>query len=228
MQAQPSQKSQRIRSKIMNLSDVISKIKKYGGKIPTGDFELLKNTEYWIKDCMSKIKLKIEPALLEEYTNLKQLINNNQHAVCMDLEHIINCHYELVQDSSGAFYSINFKGGHRAGTLCKLEQEGLIKIKSLIEFGGGCIEYQAEDLFTGRMFKHTEFPTHWNTEKIANETYTIANKYLNNLSETLTCKKSIKYVGSENFKLQIIIAPELLGEYPNIKIITAHPIFEGS
>ena len=177
-----------------------------------------------------------EAALLEEYVNMKQLVGNNEILMSMDLEHIVNCHYELIIDRSRSFYKIKFKGGHSSGTLRKLEQEGVVSIKSHIEFGGGCIEYQAEDVFSGQLFKHTEYPPHWNAEKIARETKEISSAFLEKQSDLIKLRKAIKEFGSENFKLKIIIDPqplELNGlpiniETKNVHIVTSHPIFESN
>ena len=215
-----------IRSKIYTLQEVTTKIRKYGGKIPAHDIELVNNTEYWIQHCMKKVQIKIDPALLEEYMNMKQLVGNNEILMSMDLEHIVNCHYELIKDRSGSFHTVKFKGGHSAGTLRKLEKEGIIHIKSHIEFGGGCIEYQAEDIFSGQSFKHTEYPPCWNAEKIAQETKMIFDHYVNegiNLSKGWSRSKT----NSELFYIKIsvgIAEEQQFGYVKKIKIITSHPV----
>ena len=175
---------------------------------------------------MQKINTKIDPAFLAECMNMKKLVGNDKFSICMDLEHIANCQYELIMDRSRTFYTINFKGGHLAGTLRKLEKEGVVSIKSIIEFGGGCIEYQAEDIFSGQLFKHTEYPPHWNPQKIAQETERIFDHCVNegiSLSKSWSRNKPC----SELFDLQIIVkVSEKTHEIAtnNLKIITAHPI----
>jgi len=178
---------------------------------------------------MQKINTKIDPAFLAECMNMKKLVGNDKFSICMDLEHIANCQYELIMDRSRTFYTINFKGGHLAGTLRKLEKEGVVSIKSLIEFGGGCIEYQAEDIFSGQLFKHTEYPHHWNPQKIADEVKSVIKIAITDQTDLSKGQTFLKRI-SGDFYLKIVADPnpknhicQKFQKLSELHIITAHP-----
>lgn len=217
------------RSKIFTMTESIGKVKKYGGKIPARDIELLHNTKYWIEYINARVKKPIETTLIKKYETMTPILENTKISICMDLDHITNPKYQIIKDASGSFYTIKLKGGHLAGTMRKLEQEGVVAIKSFKEFGSGCIEYQVEDLFSGQIFPHTEFPPHWNIEKIAEETKQLCEQFINKKQTT----KIAKMPTNEDFKLKIIMDQEPLkhncsvieGTH-NMHIVTSYPFFE--
>lgn len=213
------------RSKIFTKEEIISKVQKQGGKISERDTELFHNAEYWTQQATRKAQTPIDSAVLEKYHNMKQLIGNSEIPMLMDVEHIINCKYQLILDKSKAFRTVELTGGHFAGTLRRLEQEKLVEIESFIKFDNGCIEYQAKDLFSGQIFTHTEFPPHWTVEKIAQETKMIFDYYVSegiNLSQGWSKSKS----SSDLFKIKIVVDTEKCsksGLIEKLKIITARP-----
>lgn len=216
--------------KILTVAEVVTEIKKVGGKISVSNVGLFNNTKYWLEQICAKINTKIESTLLEQYNKMTQIAGNAKMSVCMDLEHIVNVGYKLVKDGSGAYHTVKFTGGHLAGTMSKLAQEGLFEIKSFVEFGGGCIEYKVKDLLTGLEFTHTEFPAHWNVEKIAQETKNLVENAISNGSLTEKTIKPVYASTSEGFQLKIITdsAPKLhdcisIENTVNRHIVTAHP-----
>ncbi len=219
-----------IRCKILTLSEVVTEIKKVGGKISVSNLGLFNNTQYWLEQICAKINTKIEGALLEQYNKMTQIVSNPKMSICMDLEHIVNVGYKLVKDGSGAYHTIQFTGGHLAGTMSKLAQQGLFEIKSFVEFGGGCIEYSVKDLLTGLEFTHTEFPAHWNVEKIAQETKCLVENAITNGSLTEKINKPILEMTNEGFKLKIVTnsAPKIhncaaIENSINKHIVTSYP-----
>lgn len=144
---------------------------------------------------------------------MTQIAGNAKMSVCMDLEHTANVKCQLVLDESKTFYTVELTGGHLAGTISKLAEEGLVKIESFVEFGGGCIEYKVADLFTehkvkdlviNRKFTHTEFPPHWNVEKIAEETTRLVEQAMGDGLLTENIHQPVKAKTTEGFELKII------------------------
>ena len=108
-----------------------------------------------------------------------------------------------------------------------------MKIKDFEKFGTGCVEYHVEDLFSGRMFKHTEFPPFWNIEKIAQEMKNICENAMKDELWTTQRKKPFTATTSDGFELKIITDPNPLihnctaiENTTNRHIVTAHPIYE--
>ena len=231
---QKTNSSLSVRCKILTAAEVVTEIKKVGGKISARfdipkNVALFNNTKYWLEQICTKINTKIENTLLEQY-NKMTLIPGTKMSLCIDLEHIINVEYKLIEDASRAYLTVQFTGGHLAGTMSKLAQEGLVKIKSFVEFGGGCKEYLVEDLFTGREFTHTEFPPHWNIEKIAQKTKCLVENAMANGSLTEQTKTAVKVMTNEGFNLKIVTdsAPEVhncaaIENTVNRHIVTSYP-----
>lgn len=219
------------RCKILTETEVIDRLASCGWKISKDDAVLYNNTKYYLEQTNVKI-LKVEDALLKQYKKMIQIVDNPEMSVCMDLEHIVGGRYELVLDTSETYYAVQFKGGHKAGTISNLQQKGCVTIHSWEEFGGGCREYQVEDLLSGSKFTHTEFPPSWDAEKIAQETTRLTENAISNGS--LNEDKHVKIMMTEDgFDLKIVTNPnpeihacEQIENSINRHIITAHPMRE--
>lgn len=68
---------------------------------------------------------------------------------------------------------IKFNGGHLAGSTESLAAKGIIKIVEKKILSADCIEYNFQDLVTGKPFTKTEFPVHWNYEKLVQSCWEI-------------------------------------------------------
>jgi hypothetical protein len=218
------------RCKIFTVTELVDKIRKFGGKIPAHDITLVHNAQHWIEQVCVKVNTKIDGTLLEQYNKMTQIVGNAEMSVCMDLEHIVNLECKLILDKSKSFYTVDLKGGHLAGTMSKLAKEGLVEIKSFVEFGGGCREYQVKNLLTGREFIHTEFSAHWNVEKIAQEAKYLVENAIKNGSLLEKINKPVIAITSDGFELKIIteFAPEVhdcvsIKNTANRHIVTARP-----
>ncbi len=214
---------------ILTKAEVINALENYGYKIPKKDLVLYHNVDHYLKQACNKINTKLEVGLLEEYKKMTQVAGNRGMSVCMDLEHTVNISYELIKDKSGAFYTVELKGGHLAGTIDKLVQEKLVKIESFFEFGNGCKEYEVKDLLSGSKFTHTEFPPHWNAEKIAKETRVACENAIKNGSLNKD-KHVTSIMTKDGFELKIVTNPkpevhvcESIQNTVNRHIITARP-----
>ncbi|MCX5923796.1 MAG: hypothetical protein NTU89_04535, partial [Candidatus Dependentiae bacterium] len=221
-----------VRCKVLSFQDSFDQLKKFGYKISVNKSDLLNNIDYYLKQACAKVNTKIEAALLEEYKTMQQIAGNAEMSVCMDLEHTVNIKYKLILDESKSFYTVDLKGGHLAGTMTKLEQEGLVAIESFLEFGNGCVEYKMKDLCTGGKFTHTEFPSHWNVEKIAQETKVACENAMRNGLLTPKSVKPLYITTSDDFTLQIITNTNPLNHTCaaientlNRHVVTAHPIY---
>ena len=136
----------------------------------------------------------------------------------------------FILNKSQTYHTVKLTGGHLAGTMSKLAQEGLVEIKSFTEFAGGCIEYEAIDLVTKTKFTHTEFPSHWNIEKIVQETKFLLENAIKNESFSENMNKPVIAMTSEGFNLKIItiLAPDShdcisIENTLNRHIVTSHP-----
>ena len=225
-----------VRCKLLSFQDSFDQLKKFGYKISTKDqaVDLYNNVDYYLKQACSKVNTKIEAALLEECTTMQQIAGSADMSVCMDIEHMVNVKYELILDKTKSFHTVKLKGGHLAGTMTKLEQEGLVIIESCLEFGNGCKEYEVIDLCTGGKFTHTEFPSHWNVEKIAQETKVACENAMRNGLLTPDVVKPLKVITHDGFELQIITDLEPLNHdcttienTINRHVVTARPNYTG-
>ncbi|MFA5998753.1 MAG: hypothetical protein WC747_01910 [Candidatus Babeliales bacterium] len=223
-----------VRCKILSLEDAFDQLKKFGYKISKEKPDLLNNIDYYLKQACAKVNTKIESALLEECKKMQQIAGSAEMSVCMDLEHMVNVEYKLIKDGEGAFHTVKLTGGHLAGTMSKLEKEGLVAIESFLEFGNGCKEYKVKDLCTGGKFTHSEFPPHWTVEKIAQETKAACEEAMRNGLLNPEVVRPLKVMTHDGFELQIITNLEPLNHTCaaientiNRHVVTAYPNYTG-
>ncbi len=225
------------RFKLLPEQQFISTVRTKGGKISAAKTNkiLCDNAEYWVEQMNAAIE-KVNNDLIKQYKKMNPIVGHPEKSVCIDLEHAISGKYELVMNKTNEYYQIQFKGGHKAGTIARLKQKGYVEIHDIKEFGGGCKEYQVEDLFSGQMFTHTEFPPHWNAEKIAQETKSFTENAIKNGSFSAETKEAIEVITEDGFELKIVVDPnpELLNHTctvientSNRHIVTSHPVYKG-
>lgn len=205
--------------KVRPISEIQKDIAKYGGKIPLHDIALCEEVKKCIQTILEEINCKIDRAFKKDYSRRVTKINNKTFDHNLMLEHVINCEVNFIENIKEGVLRINFNGGHLAGTTEKLHANGLIKILDKKKLPNGCYQYSFENLFSGKVFSKTEFPSSWDYKKIVNSIWEV---YENPKSFTSLGKdgKLLKNLVIDDYNIQIVI--KKLDECANI--ITAHPI----
>lgn len=205
--------------KIWPWKKVLQKIKNYGNKIPLHEKELIQNLEHHLDRLFDIANEKINKKVMQKYRKVQRVLDSRTVTIVPDLDHIANLAYQIKQDNG--FYKIWLEGGHFPGSMKELERAGLIVIKEEKMLRYGCRHYIAEDLLTGQKIVKTEFPSHWNLDKIMEKIFeaydAIPDIRVGNDIKRIKeiCKTS------EGLEIQIILD---IYDYNTIKLVTAFPI----
>ncbi|MCX5923622.1 MAG: hypothetical protein NTU89_03610, partial [Candidatus Dependentiae bacterium] len=169
---------------------IVQDIRNLGGILPYSEVDLCIDLKHMFDHSFPKVNILIDQSTLRQFRQKVYVCEGSSMKVNLDIDHIINFESKLVRNNKLQAFEIQFKGGHLAGICNRLESTGMVKIIEANTLSNGCLEYTLENSFNGAKFTKTEFPAHWDYEKIIKSCWDV---FENPISEDILSRDNVHY-----------------------------------
>ncbi|MCX5923437.1 MAG: hypothetical protein NTU89_02620, partial [Candidatus Dependentiae bacterium] len=192
------------RAATRSITEILSDIQNFGGKIPLSNVELCKEIKTLIENLVKEANVIIDIKLRQEFSTKWITENGLKKRVNMDFEHALNYEVAFKNNKATGLLEVKFSGGHLAGSTEALAEKGLIQIIDKKQLPTGCWEFLFEDCFTKEKFTKTEFHTSWNEQTILKNSWNLfENQEIQEFIANDT--KIAKYIKHGEQELSIVI-----------------------